>query len=158
MATIREYKPEDKEAVGQCSLELLESQHQNQPEFWSSSKEVTGDSCVDALLNQTKDGKGKIFVAEEEGVVVGYVCTTMNEIDDEPGFIAKQSGHISDVAVLKEFRGKGIASQLMMTAEEYAKERGCMYTSLVVATGNSAINLYRKLGYETKSEIMRKIL
>src|SRR5258708_2668247 len=83
---IREYKSEDREAVGRCALELLESQHLNQPEFWSSSKEVTGDAAVDALLNQTKDGKGKIFVAENDGVVVGYTCVTMNEIDDEPGF------------------------------------------------------------------------
>ncbi len=155
---IREYKLEDREAVGRCALELAESQHRNQPEFWSGSKDVSADACVDSLLNQIKDGKGKLFVAEADGTIAGYVCLTVNDIEDEPGFIAKQNGHVADLVVLKQFQGKGIAGELMTAAERYAKERGCMYTSLVVSSGNSAIDFYRKLNYEVASEIMRKIL
>lgn len=155
---IREYKTEDREMVGKCALELAESQHLNQPEFWSSAKDVSADACMDALLNQTKDDKGKLFVADIDGTVVGFVCITINEIEDEPGFFAKRNGHVAELVVLKQFQGKGIAVALMSHVEQYAKERDCAYVGLVVSSGNRAIDLYRKLNYEVASELMRKVL
>lgn len=158
LAIIREYKPEDREDVERCSLELLESQHRNQPDFWASSEKINPDECVEALLAQTEDGNGKIFVAEVDGCVVGYILATVKDIENEPGFIAKRFANVGELVVLKNHQGQGIGKALMAEGERYAKESGCMYASLRVRPGNSAIELYRKLGYEIKTHIMRKIL
>ncbi len=67
--------------------------------------------------------------------------------------------HIFLLYVAPEHRRRGIGSALMQQAETWAKDMGDRQIGLQVFLSNQpALNLYRKLGYETQSLWMLKPL
>jgi len=86
-------------------------------------------------------GDGLIFVAEAGGAVVGSV---MAGYDGHRGWIYS-------LAVLPEYRRRGVGSRLMRHAEEQLKLLGCPKINLQIMQGNEAVEaFYRKLGYQTE--------
>ncbi|MDR3589965.1 MAG: ribosomal protein S18-alanine N-acetyltransferase [Negativicutes bacterium] len=78
------------------------------------------------------------LVAEVDGAVVGY-CGMWIILDE---------AHLTNVAVLPEYRSQGIGRSLLITLMEYAKLRGATCMTLEVRKSNySAQRLYRRLGF-----------
>lgn len=68
-------------------------------------------------------------------------------------------GWIYNVTVLPDFRGCGLAKELMAHAEAHAKREGYSVIGLSVATHNEiARELYAKSGYQPSNILMRKNL
>ncbi|MEB3282722.1 MAG: GNAT family N-acetyltransferase [Lyngbya sp.] len=79
-----------------------------------------------------------------------------NAVDQVQGV---RIAHIFLVYVHRDHRRRGIGSALMTHAENWAKQRGDQQISLQVFSHNQpALNLYRKLGYQTQSLSMLKSL
>ena len=82
------------------------------------------------------------------GKVVGAVWTRI--MDDY--------GHVDDdtpsfaISLFKEYRGKGIGSQLMVKMLELLKWQGCERASLAVQKANYAVKMYRNVGFKTVDE------
>lgn len=77
-------------------------------------------------------------VGEIEGEIVGYAGLWW--IEDE--------GHITNVAVRPEYRGRQIGSQILETMIAHTEEQGIMnYTLEVRADNRAAQALYRKYGF-----------
>ena len=79
------------------------------------------------------------LVAEDSGTVVGYVGsqTVLDQSD------------MMNLAVLPEYRRNGAATALVNLLIEHLKQRGsCSLTLEVRSSNQSAISLYRKLGFE----------
>jgi putative acetyltransferase len=79
------------------------------------------------------------LVASVDGHALG--CGALRPL--EPGV-----GEVKRMFVLPEFRGRGIARQILMALESTARERG--YSTLRLETGTrqpEAIGLYRSAGY-----------
>ena len=94
------------------------------------------ESFQDSLLQNYS----YFFVAEEEEVI-GY-CGVHNFGGD---------GEITNVAVDKNARHKGIATRLLQYAMEETKKIGVEAFTLEVRISNrNAIGLYEKLGFENK--------
>ncbi len=92
-------------------------------------------SIEEELTNDT----AHFFVAERFGNVIGYIGT--NIVADEC--------YITNVAVTKSERRKGIARRLLGKAEETAKEYSCRFITLEVRASNeAAISLYSGQGYK----------
>ena len=85
-----------------------------------------------------------IYVAEENGEVVGY---TLAKMDDEPDADkdAEAHGHITSVSVLRTHRRLGLAHKLMINSHDsMEKVQGCKFVSLHVRVSNrAALGLYR---------------
>jgi len=80
----------------------------------------------------------KYIVMEYENKVIGY-CGMWLVIDES---------HITNVAVLPQFRGKKLGEALLRKAIETAKEHGAKVMTLEVRISNHvAQSLYRKLGF-----------
>jgi len=63
---------------------------------------------------------------------------------------APDTWYICGVALLPDYRGRGIGAGLMQTARQQARQFGYKRLSLVVFEENTAaVRLYRRLGYET---------
>ena len=78
------------------------------------------------------------FVAEHNGIIVGYVC--LMSLFEE--------AQILDIAVAPEQRGKGIARILMDHAISVAREKGAEVLALEVRSTNvAAITLYERCGF-----------
>ena len=79
-----------------------------------------------------------LVMLDSSGLVLGYVCPML--ILDE--------GHILDIAVRRELRGKGLGRLLVERVIAECREKGAEFVSLEVRTSNdSAINLYKRLGF-----------
>ena len=63
-------------------------------------------------------------------------------------------GWIHHLAVLAEYRRKGIATMLMHSAEQGLEAQGCPKVNLQVrATNTAVISFYRSLGYDVEERI-----
>jgi ribosomal protein S18 acetylase RimI-like enzyme len=63
---------------------------------------------------------------------------------------APDTWYICGVALLPDYRGRGIGAELMQMARQQALQNGYKQLSLVVFEENTAaVRLYRRLGYET---------
>src|SRR3989344_7231873 len=149
---VREYKPEDKEAIERCIFELQEEEYERQPEYWEKPFKALGENYFEYLLKWMKDGDGTLFVAEIEGEVAGYVAIAIDEGKESspssPCIAMKRMGYIPDLVVLKKYHKQGVGKELLDKAEEYTKTKDCQYISLDVTTGNSALDFYYKHGYK----------
>ncbi|MCZ0756478.1 ribosomal protein S18-alanine N-acetyltransferase [Anoxybacillus sp. J5B_2022] len=80
----------------------------------------------------------KYVVMEHDGRIIGY-CGMWVVIDE---------AHITNVAVLPEYRGKKLGEALMRKMMEIAKQLGAVTMTLEVRVSNNvAQSLYRKLGF-----------
>ncbi|OCA84526.1 acetyltransferase [Bacillus sp. FJAT-27225] len=66
----------------------------------------------------------------------------------------KINGFIYELFVLEDFRGQGISKKLMKSGIENLKQDGYSEVRLSAFTGNHAIKLYEKLGFNTKTVTM----
>ena len=130
---IREIQPEDYAAVAR---------------FWRDYLDVpsaTDESVSRTFEKMSKDSRYGTYVAVEDGKVVGFVTfVEVLSIDDPDGYI-KMNG----IAVMPEYRRRGIAQQLTERVEQEARRRGA--DSIGAATsfrraGSQA--LLPRMGYE----------
>ena len=91
-----------------------------------------------ALIDELKNKLAKYIVAEDQGRIVGYLGTW--HIIDE--------AHITNVAVHKDYRGRGIGNGLMEALDKQCKEYNIASITLEVRSSNTvAQNLYKKYGF-----------
>ncbi len=130
---IREARPEDlAEIIGINMISLRE----HYPEyFWRDHLRLWGKAFL---------------VAELGGRIVGYIMTRVERsIGHFGSLIPRKLGHIVSIAVLPQFRRRGIATKLMEEALKRLKEiYGVKEVYLEVRVSNlPAIKLYEKLGF-----------
>jgi ribosomal protein S18 acetylase RimI-like enzyme len=94
-----------------------------------------------------------LYVAEEEdkGKIVGYVLAKMEDDDLASSHDSEPHGHITSLAVLREYRKLGLATRLMATVEKVMLEcHDALYVSLHVRVSNkAALTLYKNtLGFQ----------
>ena len=90
------------------------------------------------------------LVAEVNGKMAGYImCRIERGFSKLDKLNFKKLGHVISIAVLPEYRRKGIARNLLSSALKALKEHyGCEEAYLEVRVSNSpALSLYRKLGF-----------
>jgi len=86
--------------------------------------------------------------AEMDGKLIGAVWVRnidgYGSIDDETPKFA--------ISLLKEYRGKGIGTELMKKMIEHLKEAGYEKASLSVQKDNYAVKMYLKLGFQIETD------
>jgi ribosomal protein S18 acetylase RimI-like enzyme len=97
--------------------------------------------------------KSITFEAWSENMLVGLVAAYMNNEHE-------QTAYVSSVSLMKEYTGKGIASELMKMCHQYAEQHNFRIIKLEVNISNiPAISLYKKIGYiETEMKGERQIM
>lgn len=86
----------------------------------------------------TNNPYARYIVMEHDGQIIGY-CGMWLVMDE---------AHITNIAVLPEFRGKKLGEALMKRAMALAREEGAKTMTLEVRVSNIvAQSLYRKLGF-----------
>ena len=94
-----------------------------------------------------------LYVAEDNGTIVGYVLAKMDDADDDKRESSQIHGHITSLAVLRSHRKMGLATKLMRAAQQAMEDvYEADFVSLHVRVGNrAALTLYRDvLGYEVQ--------
>lgn len=100
-----------------------------------------------------------LFVAEADGDIVGLVDVRLHTTQDIPILVARRYAVIDAIVVRRAFWGQGVGRHLMHRAETWARARGLGEVLLNVWEFNRrAIDFYERLGYETVSRRMRRVL
>jgi len=109
---------------------------------------------LDAQLKKIRKKDLAMVVAECDGRIAGS-CG----IERESSFRSKHVGLLS-ISVAKEFRGKGIGTELMRRAIVQAKERlGLKLIILEVFSNNArARRLYKKMGFKEHGRCPKKFV
>jgi ribosomal-protein-alanine N-acetyltransferase len=95
----------------------------------------------DGFVNEMNNDLCYYLVLVEEGKIIGYAGMWL--IVDE--------AHVTNVAVLSEYRGKKLGEKLMSALMEHAKNRGALRMTLEVRASNLvAQGLYEKLGFSSQ--------
>lgn len=84
------------------------------------------------------------FLAMYNGEPAGIV----NCVYSFSTFNAAKVINVHDLAVLKNFRSKGIGEALLASVEKKARETNCCKVTLEVREDNRARNLYERMGFE----------
>ena len=120
--TVRRMKLEDVPKVHAIELATF-------PTPWSEQ------SFIDEM---TKNVCARYMVAEEDGKILAYAGAWM--VLDE--------GHITNIAVAPEHRGRGIGKAVTQALKQYAANLGVDYMMLEVRRSNLvAQSMYKKLGF-----------
>jgi [ribosomal protein S18]-alanine N-acetyltransferase len=93
----------------------------------------------------------------EENVLATYIVVELEDKAVAYGglWVIIDEAHITNIAVLPDFRGQNIGEKLVNHMMLAARKKGALKMTLEVRVSNiAAQNLYRKLGFEEKG--MRK--
>jgi ribosomal-protein-alanine N-acetyltransferase len=95
------------------------------------------------------------IVAEENGAIAGYIMCRIEVGLSNYGFGGLiRKGHVVSIAVLPQYRRKGVAQAVITRALEgmqYYKAKQCFLE--VRVTNEAGVSLYKKLGFEVTRTI-----
>jgi len=136
--TLRQFKPSDLDRVIHINEVCL-------PENYSSF----------FFMDLFQHFPETFIVAEEDGEVAAYImCRIESGMPSFRSFDIPKKGHIISVAVLPQYRRKGVAYALVCKATQAMSLYKAKECYLEVRVSNiPAINLYRKLGFKTTRTI-----
>ncbi|MDP8226917.1 MAG: GNAT family N-acetyltransferase [Candidatus Celaenobacter polaris] len=97
------------------------------------------------LQKQIKLPKVRIFIAEIDKKFVGTVMVTHDG----------RKGWLNRLAVLQNYRKKGIAQKLIVHSEKWLASQGLeIYATLIDDPNNPSMNLFIKAGYTKHDDIV----
>lgn len=109
----------------------------------------------DELSVIIKDENRPVFVAEEEGNILGYCFCVIKTPAFETTMKPQKSLYIDDLCVDSSARSGGVGKALFEYVKERAKELGCNEITLAVWEGNDGARaFYDKMGMKPKETIM----
>lgn len=136
MITVREARPEDTAAVCALSRESLGYNLVSEAEF------------AENFAHVLKQPFYRVFVAEFEGAVAGYV-----QGSDYDCAYAPPMKDVLGLAVFPAYAAKGIGRALMRALEDWAREEGCAGVRLVSGWSRTGAHaFYERLGYVSRKD------
>jgi len=112
------------------------------------------DEDIVGRFERTARGDGGItIVALDDGRMVGYA--TVFALQQPPFYQVGTVGTISGLMVHRDYRRRGIATQLIRAAKAFFRESGVRYCTVYTAVANeAAIRLYKREGLVPLQTVM----
>jgi diamine N-acetyltransferase len=154
---IREAAADDYEVLCELFDEVDALHRDNLPQiFQKPTGPVWEQEHYRGLLTDEDVG---LFVAEVNERAVGFVHAFIRDTPAIPILVPRRVAIVNSLGVKSDYRGGGIGRMLMHRIDEWAMVKGAVAIELNVHEFNrGAISFYRKLGYDTVSEKMSKLL
>jgi GNAT superfamily N-acetyltransferase len=122
------------------TIEYDESNKIEQTPFIDFEKE-----CHSFLENALSSNRWFIWIAEDDGKIVSHIYIELIQKVPRPGRVTHPFAYMTNVYTIKEFRGKGIGSELLSTVNDWSKEKG--YEFIIVWPSDDGISFYKRNGY-----------
>jgi ribosomal protein S18 acetylase RimI-like enzyme len=143
---IRLAERRDLQAVGSLGVMLMETHYAFDPQRFLAAHEGAARGYASFLGSVLHSPDACVFVAEEDGQVMGYVYAALEPLSWKE--LRGPAGFIHDVAVREDARRSGIAGRLLEAAVEWLREHGAPRVILWTAAPNAAAQaLFRRLGF-----------
>lgn len=111
-------------------------------------------------MAEVKKYQGKIFLAQEEGKIVGLIIGLINnDAEKTYEYETPKRGRITELIITEGHRFKGLGQKLLSAMEGYYKKVGCKDVLIdVFGYNEKAQRFYYKNGYTNRNiEVMKKI-
>ena len=156
MLNIRQAKEKDIPVVLDLLHQVLEVHAVIRPDlFISGTTKYTEPELKEILADRDRP----LFVAEENGEVVGYCFCILEHTTQGNNKRENKTLFIDDLCVDEKYRGQHIGRQLTDFVTAFAREIGCYDITLNVWEGNdAALNFYRSSGFTARKTVMEKLL
>ncbi|OUN25895.1 GNAT family N-acetyltransferase [Blautia sp. An81] len=150
---IRDMESKDYPEIDRLMKELHELHVKGRPDLYTELEHPYSREEFEKIVSNP----GIIAIlAEEKSVVIGLCIGTLRK---KSGMVEMKTMYIEDLIVDRNFRGKGIASQLYEEMEERGRNTGAKRLDLMVWEFNSdAKRFYEKQGMRPQRYIYEKEL
>lgn len=142
---IRMLRKEEEDVLGDFLYEAIFQKDDSNP----APRDIIYKPELKVYIENFGQEDDNCLVAEYEGQIVGAVWTRIikgyGSVDDKTPELA--------ISLYKEYRGKGIGTNMMFEMLEVLKEKGYHQASLSVQKDNYTSQLYIKVGFEVVKEI-----
>lgn len=159
---IRQYRISDSEQIKRLFLEFGNYLKGLDDLGLVVVKDSYGEVSLKKMLENTHDGCGITFVAEnDEHLVVGFIAGMVTDVGgiDDVDHRPHKSGKVFEFFVTKKYQSNGIGQKLMQKMESYFKEKGCLKMNLdMMARNERAFAFYKKFGFNIRNYELVKML
>lgn len=116
------------------------------------------DNTMDELAEEFKEiisgDDAIIFLAEMDGAAVGFAQCQLRH-DYVEGTDSSPVGYLEGIFVQEEYRGRGIAKQLLKACENWASEQGCTeFASDCELANSESLKFHISMGFEEANRII----
>ena len=143
---VRPARPEDAEFILALVPQLLAF---GPPPWRDVAQMMETDTLTIARALRGASDRASVVVAEDrDGTLLGFM-----HLCGEPDYYTRaECGHIADIVVAPEARGRGVGEAFMAAAERWARDRGYSMLSLNVFLENQrARELYERTGFHAET-------
>ncbi len=156
-ATIRPAVEADRATILEASEATWEEHRQRQPDAFAENgwEMLVARGHIVAFIDkkgQRVAASENLFVADADGQVVGFILLSWHLRADAGAY---HKGSINDIWVHPDWRGKGIAREMVDFAKERAEARGWDDLTAQVWHGAPSSGLFAEAGFAPWSTIWR---
>jgi len=157
MFTIRRATESDAPALGRLGGLLLRTHYDFDPQRFMSPGDDPEAGYASFLRWQMREDDVALFVAEQDGAILGYVFAGLEPQSWKE--LREAAGFIHDVIVDATGRRTGVATALVEAAAAWLQDRGAPRVLLWTAEQNEAAQrLFERLGFRrTMIEMTREL-
>ena len=151
-------KAEEKHIPGMIKLlrQVGQVHHLGRPDIFRAGAQKYNEADLEILL---RDESRPIFIAEEEGQVLGYGFCILKVTENDPVLADNKTLYIDDLCVDENCRGKHIGKEVYSHIVQYARAIGCDSVTLNVwAFNENAKGFYESLGMRPQKIGMEMLL
>ena len=153
---IRKAELRDIPALGRLLYEVHKVHSDVRPDLFKAGARKYTDEQLEEIL---QSGERPVFVAEQDGQVVGYAFCIPKQFVGDRSMTDVRTLYIDDLCVDEAARGKHIGTKLYDFVLDFAKRQGYYNVTLNVwADNKAAVKFYEKIGLRVQKIGMEKIL
>jgi len=154
---IRKAETRDLDALGRLGAMLMRTHFAFDPQRFLEVRDGAESGYASFLGNMLDSPDDAVFVAEDDGVVTGYVFAALEPLSWKE--LRGPAGFIHDLAVAESARQTGVGRKLMDAAVAWLRERKAPRVILWTAAPNTAArSLFARLGFrETMVEMTMEL-
>jgi ribosomal protein S18 acetylase RimI-like enzyme len=154
--TIRRAEERDIPVINKLLFEVLKVHSDVRPDlFKAGTKKYTDEELKEILA----DGKTPVFVAEQDGNVLGYAFCVHQQFVNNNNMTDIKTLYIDDLCVDEAARGMHIGKALYEYVVEYARAQGYYNVTLNVWADNvNAVKFYERIGLKIQKIGMEAVL
>ena len=149
---VRRAEIKDIEKINELLLQVAMVHHYGRPDlFKANCRKYKNDELVEIA----KDDNRPIFVAEDDGVVMGYAFCVITDRKDDNVLTDMKNLYIDDLCVDENMRDKHIGTVIYDYVKKYAKEIGSILNLILHKTLDClVVNLtaYSKRCYQSYAQ------
>ena len=154
--TVRPAEQRDIPRLCDLLCQVLNVHHEGRPDIFKAGARKYTDEELSAILACPET---PVFVAEEEGYVLGYAFCVFTQHKDHNILTDIKTLYIDDLCVDETIRGKGVGRTLYEHVLAFAKKSGCYNVTLNVwACNERAYRFYEHLGLVPQKTYMETII